>query len=227
MPSWFGSGGVTVEEPSRTYPAQGTTLEAPDFTGGARGPASIPSRTVAPRLARPAPPDPRRAGPVGPVSFHRGAFVENAAVPSLHVGGEMFHSYLPWSRPKYPNIAGQMGYHTPTDMPSWTANRPGASGPPRSPIPYSRKSIANFMVRETFGATRQNFPGGSLAGFVSGIQRGLIQEGKGWRARSKIGRPRFSALSAWGQAGSYGQTTPTLNTTPANASVQATPHGLY
>lgn len=227
MPSWFGSGGVTVEEPSRTYPQRGTDVATVDLTGGARGPAAIPSRLVSPRLARPAPPDPRRGGPVGPRPQRRAPSVENAGAPRLLQTGELGHDDLPWARPAYPNIAGKLGYHAPTQMPSWSANAPVVPTLPRSPIPVSIKRIANFMVREEYGSTRQLFPGNSLAGFVAGIQRGIDVEGRSWRAKRKMKSPITDNLSVWGQAGSYGQTTTILPTSPANTPVAATPHGLY
>lgn len=224
MPSWFGSGGVTAEVPSRTFPALGTTEAYVDYTGGARGPEALPSRVANPRLARPAPPDLRRGGPIGPVPIHRGACVEDAGAPRLLATGELGHDSLPWSRPVYPNIQGRLQYHPPTTQPSWTANRVSAASVPASPIPVSRKRIANFMVREEYGSTRQLFPGGSLAGFIAGIQRGIDVEGKGWLARSKMRSPKFPRLSVWGQAGSYGQTTKVLPTAPSNV---ATPNGAY
>lgn len=226
MPNWFGSGGVTAEVPSRTFPQMGTTEQAPNLEGGARGPEALPSRVSNPRLARPAPADPRPGGPVGPISFHRGAFVENAGAPRLCATGELGHDLLPWSRPTYPNVAGRLGYHDPTHQPSWSANRVSGAGMPASPIPVSTKRIANFMVREEYGSTRQLVPGGSLAGYVAHIQRGLNQEGKGWLARSKMRSPKFPRLSVWGQSGSYGQTTQILPTAPANVA-GTTPNGAY
>ena len=225
MPSWFGSGGVTAEVPSRTFPRLGTTTQTPDLEGGARGPEALPSRVANPRLSRPAPADPRPGGQVGPVSNHRGAFVEDAGAPRLLATGELGHDLLPWSRPVYANVAGRLGYHAVTSQPSWSANRVATAGMPASPIPNSTKRIANFMVREEYGSTRQLFPGTSLAGYVSRIQKGINQEGRGWVARSKMRGPKFPRLSVWGQAGSYGQTTQTLPTAPTN--VAATPHGGY
>lgn len=224
--TWFGSGGVTAEVPSRTYPQQGTTTPAPDYTGGARGPAAIPSRAT-----KPVPPaKPQMTNPRGPVAIHRGTFVEDAGAPRLLATGEFAHDLLPWNRPRYRNVQGRLRYVPPVDVvPSWTANRPNAPAlVPAVAIPVGTRSIANFMVRETFGADRQLFPGGSLAGFVSRIQRGLSLEGRGWARRAKFTNPITTNLSTYGHAGSYGQTTRTLLTAPTNLPVgSSTPYGSY
>lgn len=228
MATGFGQGGRANVLPGREYPEYGSSTyrDLTELAGGQRGLAALPSRVTAPN--GPAPADPRfaRSGARGPVSFHRGAFVEDAGAPRLAVDGELYHDHLPWSRPAVPNIAGLLGYIPPTPMPSWTANTDAYTSQPVSPIPHSTKRLANRMVREEFGSSRELFPGGSLARFVAGIQRGYNVQGRRWVSQAKTQNPSLVNRSRYAMAGSYGQTTRTLKTAPTNLA-QTTGMGAY
>ena len=243
-PAGGGQGGTPNLLPGRGFPEFGsaTYRDMADWTGGARGPAALPSRSIATVGNGPAPVDPRirrdlngndwhtdtvtidGTGAQGPVSYHRGAYVEDAGGPRLYFDGTLGHGDIPWSRPTYGNVAGQAGYHAPTRM-SWTANHIDATAGPASPIPVSRKHIGNFTVRRPFGDTSSGelFRTGPLDGFVRGIQKNV--QGRRWVKQSKTHSPTLLNRSTYNMAGSYGQTTKTVPTSPTN--LPANPYGVY
>ena len=225
-----GSGGLPNVLPGRGYPQFGHAGGPPDWDGGARGPSALPSRTIAVVGNRPAPTDPRlfSTGWRGPVSNHRGAFVEDAGAPRIEFDNVLGHGTVPWSRPFYPNVAGLMGYHAPTQMPSWSANAVGEPDRPRSSIPVSKKRIGNFTVRRPYGDTSSGefFRNGSLADFVAGLPSGMTLQGKRWLRQSKTHNPTLVPRSRYSMAGSYGQTTPALATQPTNLPA-SNPYGAY
>ena len=245
-PSGFGQGGQPNFYPGRGFPEYGSDSyrDAPnDFSGGARGPAALPSRTTAVVGNGPAPADPRIAGfnlvgmggrlsdgsgQQGVISYHRGAYVENAGAPRVNFDNVLGHGTIPWSRPTYPNVAGLQGYHNPTQQPSWTADTAVVAGGPRHAIPVSKKRISNFTVRRPYGDTSSGelFRTGSLADFVAGLPSGMNLQGKRWLNQSKTRNPTLVNRSTWSQAGSYGQTTAVLNTMPSNVPVTS-PYGSY
>lgn len=216
--SAFGQGGVANAYPGRGLPEYGTEDQlrgrAP-AQGGAHGPAALPSRTVTPN--GPAPPQPMR-GWHGPISYHRGAYIENAGAPRLDFDGVAWHQAIPWHRPAYANVAGRVGYHPPTQMPSWTADAAVVPAlAPAAPIPVQRKQIGSFTVRRPFGNTSAGmlFSGKSNAEFVAEIQAGMDVQGRRWLSGAKTANPWVKPLSVWGPAGSYGSSTKALPTSPA------------
>lgn len=216
MPIATGQGGTPNALPGRGYPEFGTNTsfrDTPDdWVGGARGPAALPSRTTV--FTRPAPAD-MRGGWEGTISYHRGAYVEDAAAPRLNFTNVLGHGDIAWRRPMYANVAGLHGYHPPTQMPSWTANSESTPGPV-VPIPVSNKRITNWTNRPEYGQTNQRFNTGSLAEWVRGLQDGMNVQGKRWLVQAKTHNPRLYNLQRYGVAGSYGQTTKILNTAPQN-----------
>jgi len=214
--------------PSRGRPVFGYDSNrnvVPEWVGGARGPAALPSELTS--HVGPAPAV-VLAGARGTVAQHRGPFVEDAGAPRLVYDSELGHNDLPWSRPFYPNMAGLLGYIAPTQMPSWTADAAVIPSGPAAPIPVQKKRIANFMVREEFGSTRQLFfPGGSLAPFVAQIPKGTFQQGRRWSKQAKTKQPVLLNRSTYATAGSYGQTTRPLATTPTNTPGAPSPYGAY
>lgn len=222
-----GSGGTPNALPSRGRPSYGTNTRYRDLTdtvGGARGPAALPSRTTT--FARPAPPSPG-GGAYGAISFHRGPMVEDAGAPRVDFSQTFLHGTIPWSRPVYANHAGVLGYHPPTQMPSWTADAAVVPSGPLVPIPVQNKRIANFTVRHQFGSTRELFNTGSLAQFVSEINNGMFLQGRRWLRQAKTANPWLKNLSAWGAAGSFGQTTAVLPTAPTNVPWASSGMGVY
>lgn len=248
-PSGFGSGGVTNAYPSRTYPSPHSPHTNDDrdtaaFVGGQRGPAAIPSRSVPNPGNYPAPYDPRirdfnvvgqngaigdGTGQQGPVLQHRGAFVEDAGAPRMDFGLELGHNQIPWSRPTYPNVQGLMEFRSPTQMPSWTANRATEADAPASPIPVQKKHIGQFTVRKEYGSTNQFFNNGSLQQFVAGLPSGMNQQGRRWIRQAKWKNPWLINRAEYGTAGSFGQTTRTLATAPTNlpGGSPSNPYGSY
>ena len=224
----FGSGGRPNSYPGRGRAQFGTNDTAHDvadeFTGGARGPAALPSRTVVyngPAHSQPL------LGADGPISLHRGEFVEDAGAPRLDFDGVLGHGRIAWSRPRYANVSGRMQYRAPTQMPSWSADAAVVPSGPTVPIPVQEKSIASFTVREEFGSTRQFFDGRSLAEFVRSIQVGMNAQGIRWLAQAKSRNPWQPNLSAYGPAGSYGQTTKVLATAPTTVPAAYDEYGAY
>lgn len=224
----FGNGGLPNAYPSRALAEYGTSdsfRDMPnDWVGGARGPAALPSRTTVPN--GPAPAQALR-GPYGPISYHRGAYIEDAGAPRLYYDSVLGHGDIPWHRPTYANSAGRNQFHAPTDQPSWTANATQTETTPSSPIPVQNKHIGSFTVREEYGSTRQFFDGRSLAEFVASIKVGMDQQGRRWLAQAKTRNPWQPNLSNWGAAGSYGQTTSVLPTQPANVPASYNQYGAY
>jgi hypothetical protein len=252
-PSGFGQGGLPNFYPGRGYPEAGSDSyrDVPnDFVGGARGLAALPSRldSVVGGDA-PAPMDPRIAGfnTVGeggresdgsgqqgplwgtgsPMGVRRAPSVEDAGAPRLCFDNVFGHGTIPWSRPTYPNIAGQAQYHSPTQQPSWSGNTVLQADSPASPIPVQRKHIGNFTVRRPYGDTSSGelFRNGSLAEFVQGLGSGMNLQGRRWLRQSKTANPHLVNRATYATAGSYGQTTAALATTPTNA--PANPYGAY
>ena len=219
--------GLPNAQPSRGRPDFGydsNRNQVSEWVGGARGPAALPSELTS---RFPIPPAVVLAGARGTVSQHRGAFVENAAAPRLCYDGELGHNDLPWSRPVYQNLQGLLEFIPPTHMPSWTADTPGMPPGPTVPIPSQRKQIANFMVREEFGSTRELFPGKSLGPFVARLPKGTFQQGRRWMRQAKTQQPTLLNQSVYGTAGSYGQTTAVLPTGPSNVPGSPSPYGAY
>jgi hypothetical protein len=219
--SAYGQGGLANALPGRglpEYSRDGVRIGAPAW-GGAHGPAALPSRTIAP--SGPAPAEPL-IGWHGPISCHRGAFVEDAAAPRLVFDGVGWHRSIPWRRPVYANVAGRLTYRPPTQMPSWTADAAVVPSGARAPIPVQNKKIGNYTVRRPYGnsSTGMLFSGKSNAEFVAEIQAGMDVQGRRWLKGAKTANPWVKPLSAWGPAGSYGSSTPTLPTAPG-AQVQA------
>lgn len=229
-PAGYGQGGQPNAYPSRGLAEYGTNpnfRDMPnDWVGGARGPAALPSRATV--WNGPAPSTLPAHGANGPVSVHRGAFIEDAGAPRLSFDNVLLHKSIPWNRPVYANAAGRMGYHPATRM-SWTANSIDTTEGPRSPIPVQTKRIGNFTVRKPFGDTGSGmlFRNGSLAQFVASIQVGMDSQGRRWLSQAKTRNPWQPNLSNWGPAGSYGQTTRTLQTQPANIPTSYTTYGAY
>ncbi len=247
-PSGFGQGGQPNFYPGRGYPQAGsaTFRDMPDdFVGGARGPAALPSRLdpINPAGDGPAPSDPRilgfnrvgdngntidGTGEQGPISYHRGAFVEDAGAPRLDFDNVFGHATIDWNRPYYPNVTGQATFHAPTQMPSWSANAAPQSDVPMSSIPFTMKKISNFTVRRPYGDTSSGnfFKNGSLALFVESIGTGMNLQGRRWLRQSKTHNPTLVNRSSYATAGSYGQTTAAIGTTPANLPASS-PYGAY
>jgi hypothetical protein len=227
--SGFGSGGTPNVLPGRGYPQAGSDSyrdEPDDWVGGARGPAALPSRTITHN--GPAPSQPL-FGAKGPISYHRGDYIEDPGAPRLYFDGVLGHGDIPWSRPTYPNVAGRNGYKPPTQMPNWTADQAIAAGGPTVPIPVSKKHIGSFTVRRPYGdtSTGELFRNGSLATYVASIKTGMNQQGRRWLTQAKTKNPWQPNLGNWGAAGSYGQTTKQLPTTPANIPASYDTYGAY
>jgi len=224
----FGQGGRPNSLPGRGRPLFGSNdwaHDVPDeFTGGARGPAALPSRATV--YNGPAPSQ-RLIGADGPISFHRGEFVEDAGAPRLSFDGVLGHGSIPWSRPTYANASGRMQFRPPTQMPSWSADAAVVPSGPTVPIPVSAKHIGSFTVREEYGSTRQLFDGRSLAEFVASITSGMDSQGRRWLAQAKTRNPWQPNLSAYGPAGSYGQTTKVLATAPTSVPAAYDEYGAY
>jgi hypothetical protein len=223
----FGSGGTPNFLPGRGYREYGsaTYRDAPDWNGGARGPAAIPAR-----ITNPVPPAPADAprNVFEAINPHRGAFIEDAGAPRLEFENVVGHGDIKWSRPFFPNIAGLRSFRAPTQMPSWSANAVPQVDRPSVPIPSGHKRIDNFTVRRPYGdtSTGQLFPTTySLQDFVRAIQQGMKMQGRRWMRQSKTHNPTLVNRSVYAMAGSYGQTTSTLNTAPTNAPVSA--FGVY
>jgi len=225
-----------------------------DWVGGARGPAALPSRTAAFGGAgdRPAPRDTRiggfaqvsqggrlsdSTGEQGIISYHRGIMVEDAGAPRLYYDNELYHNHLPWSRPYYANVQGQLNYAPPTQQPSWSSNSDVVPPlAPTVPIPFTKKKIGNFMVRPPYGNTSSGMlfteawnKGQPLTGWVNKLrsQSGFVQ-GRRWIAQAKTHQPTLVNLAKYAMAGSYGQTTTSLDTAPTNTpGGGANPYGSY
>jgi hypothetical protein len=141
--------------------------------------------------------------------------MDNASPGRQYFGltdSELFHDTIAWRRPLYPNNGPVGAFHSPTQQPSWTANRTVEADAPVSPIPISRHSMKWFTIRTQYGADRQLFP-------LWGTRRplsGMTVQGQRWAAQAKTMNPYFPRLTAYGLAGSYGQTTTTLPTQPVN-----------
>ncbi len=205
-----GQGGQPNFYPGRGYPEQGsaTYRDMPnDWVGGARGPAALPSRLdpITPQADGPAPFDPRYSdtGAQGPISFHRGSFVEDAGAPRLCFDNVFGHGTVPWNRPVYPNQAGQMMFRSPTQQPSWSANSALQQDRPTVPIPIQRKQIGSFTVRRPYGDTSSGelFRNGSLAEFVQSIGVGMNLQGRRWLRQSKTHNPTLVNRATYATAG--------------------------
>jgi hypothetical protein len=223
----FGAGGLPNTYPSRGLVEWGTNesfRDMPDdWVGGARGPAALPSRTTVENGPAPSTP---LVGPYGPISHHRGDFIEDAGAPRLLFENVLGHGDIAWNRPTYPNVAGHNAFHPATAF-SRTANSIYYDDAPASPIPISRKHIGSFTVRREYGSTAQFFDGRSLATFVASIKTGMNQQGRRWLKQAKTANPWQPNLGNWGAAGSYGQTTKQLPTTPANIPAPFDTYGAY
>jgi hypothetical protein len=251
-PAGGGQGGLANSYPSRTYPEYGDPFyhwEPDPWVGGARGPSALPSRLdpVTPAADGPAPSDPRirrdrtsstlsgwkedtltidGTGAQGPISFHRGGYIEDAGAPRLCFDNVFGHGTVPWNRPVYPNQAGAQMFRAPTQQPSWSANTALQQDRPTVPFPIQRKQIANFTVRRPFGDTSSGelFRNGSLAEFVQSIGAGMNLQGRRWLRQSKTHNPTLVNRASYATAGSYGQTTTTLQSQPTNV---PDPYGAY
>lgn len=212
----FGQGGRANPYPSRAYGRE--TIQPDRFVGGQRGPAALPARLLSSvRAALPA----LLGGAFGPISYHRGAMVEDAGAPRIDLANDLWHSSIAWSRPIIPNTSGE-GYVPPT-VPSWLNLGVDYVAAPAAAIPYSSRKRTWATVNEEFGPTRIRFPwpGENLA--PARIQRGRQVQYPRWRAQAKTANPWAVLLSTWGQAPSYGSSTTALATAPipigaANAS---------
>jgi hypothetical protein len=228
-PAGFGSGGMPNNYPSRAEALDGTNnyyRDLPDWVGGARGPAALPSRTTT--INGPAPAQAIH-GAQGPISYHRGDYIEDPGAPRLYFDNVLGHGDISWSRPTYANMAGRSMYHSPTQQPSWTANTDLQQDGPTVPIPVQNKHIGNFTVRRPYGdnSSGMEFKTGSLAQFVASIQVGMNQQGKRWLSQAKTHNPWQPNLSNWGPAGSYGQTTSVLKTQPTFVPASYDEYGAY
>ena len=215
--------------PSRSYP-EWPAVPTPDpALGGARGPAALPSRILTHVLPAGPPSAPPFAGK-GPIAQRQrsGAVVEmDKYSPGRQNLGQddnvVFHDTIAWSRPFFPNTGPVAQFSNPTQMPSWTANQAIEAGIPTTPIPHSKHRIDSFTVNEEFGSTRQLFP-------LWGTRRplsGMSVQGQRWAAQAKTMNPYMPKLTSYGLAGSYGQTTKTLQTQPINSAGNATGFGAY
>lgn len=229
----FGSGGVTNAYPGRGYPQYGTVDLAdrnPDeYTGGARGPAALPSRTTVPNGPAPATyPGPSTERAEGAISYHRGAYVEDAGAPRLDFSLTFAHGTVPWRRPTYQNRAGADQFHPATLMNPGSGNGISDVAVARTSFPVGSKHIGSFTVRRPFGdnSSGTEFETGSLADYVDGIPSGLNQSGRRRMAQSKTHNPTLINTSIYATAGSYGQTTAQLPTQPSNLPVSS-PYGSY
>ncbi len=225
--------GLANRLPGRGYPQAGNDSgefrETPDeWVGGARGPAALPSRTTVGVVPAPASPWPLE-GAHGPNPRRRGPEIEDAGAPRLDFSFTYLHETIPWSRPTYANRAGLAQYVPPTQQPSWTANRDEYAAWPSNTVPVQNKHIGSFTVRKPFGDNGQGteFENGSLAEFVNALPTGMNMQGRRWLRQSKTANPTLVNRSTYGTAGSYGQTTRTLRTTPTNAQVAANGMGSY
>ena len=227
-----GSGGTPNVLPGRGFAEYGsaTYRDASDWSGGARGPAALPARTIAVVGNGPAPADPRIAtsGWRGTVSVHRGAFVEDAGAPRRAFDNVLGHGSVPWSRPVYANRAGLDQFVPPRRGFSWTANDQSQQDGPRSAIRVQRKQIGNFTVRRPYGDTSSGelFRTGSLADWVASLPSGMNMQGRRWLNQSKTHNPTLLPRSKYATAGSYGQTTPSAATLPSNTPI-SNPYGSY
>lgn len=222
----FGWGGPNAQ-PSRGRPEYGTNdtyRDLPEFVGGQRGVVALPSRTIV--AVPPAPAQPL-VGPHGPVSAHRGAFVEDAGAPRLEWGGVLGHGHIPWARPVFANRQGLDDYVPPVPAPSWTADVPGYPVAPAVGIPVSNKRLPNMTVREEFGSTRERFNTSQIRQFWASIQVGRDVQGRRWLKQAKTQSPWQPNLSVYGPAGSYGQTTKVLPTAPSNVPPSYSSMGAY
>jgi hypothetical protein len=188
--------------------------------GGQHGAADIPSRNT---TAFPVPPPASAGGTGGPVPIkRRGPWINTGTIDRPQVGNEFGHMSIAWSRPYFPNDAGVLGYIPPTQLPNWTANAvPSVDNPNIKEIPISYKRIDSATVNQEFGSTRELFPWPNIRAIIQ--PRNAVQRAR-WRASAKTSNPYSPRLSVWGLAGSYGQTTLTLNTGPISSA--APPPGL-
>jgi hypothetical protein len=240
-----GRGYVQVPGSLNQYPAE----------GGARGPASIPSRLVTPVV----PPPPATAGgQYGPsATTRRGPVLavpgRSPSLQNIEYDSELLHNTIAWSRPRYENAEGLEDYRPPTQQPNWTYDTALQALRPVVPIPVQQKSIASFTTRKPFGDNSRGTFSRASYGKVSGVpiklpyygmpgsptyptpswmvrrpQVGNVVQKRRWRSQAQWRNPVLYNLSRWGQAGSFGQTTPTLPTQPTNVpAASATAYGPY
>jgi hypothetical protein len=214
--------------PSRSYPGQRAVPTPDPAVGGACGPADLPARVLV-NFRHPGPSSPPHSGKGSIAQRQRSGAV--VVMPGRSPGeqyygevqNEVFHGTIAWNRPTFTNNGPVAAYHNPTQMPSWSSNRVVEADAPVSPIPVSRHRMTAFTLREEYGSTRQFFP-------LWGTRRplsGMNVQGQRWAAQAKTMNPYFPALTAYGLAGSYGQTTPTLKTGPVNAPGPNNAYGAY
>lgn len=222
----FGSGGRPNVLPSRTIRKFGSDnyTDLPEFAGGQRGPAALPSRVI--EGGAPAPAQ-RLVGWWGAIPNRRAASVEDAGAPRLSFDSVLGHGDIPWDRPTYPNIAGLRTYMPPPTFHRGSQNSIDLTEGPADPIPFTKKHIGSFTVRRPYGdnSAGVEFTSAPLDGFVDALPTGMAQQGRRWRAQSKTQNPVLYNRSVYSTAGSYGQTTSTLPTgatnTPAGAGMGA------
>lgn len=236
--------------PGRGFPQVPGSLTGP-ATGGAHGPAAIPSRLTEP--VGPAPPA-TAGGAWGPSAVTRRgpAWVGPKYSPGNQELGQddntLLHNSIAWDRPRYPNDEGLRSFVAPTNMPSWTADSAYGPGGPTVPVPVQEKSIANFTVRRPFGDTSTGELTDASYGQPTGIpialpyygtpdqptypmpswmtrrpDSGETQQKRRWRSQAQTSNPYQPRLTRWAQAPSYGSSTPTLPT----AGVAGSPYGAY
>jgi hypothetical protein len=114
---------------------------------------------------------------------------------------------ITWWRKAFPNMAGQSMFNTGGQAtPSWTSNTTATLMEPGSPIPYSIK-------RQNFGGyRREQFVDTQLYPILPRwiIQRGVRNYVKGWASRPATNPSYQNRLTSYAPAGSFGSTTPTL-----------------
>jgi len=218
----------TNQYPSRTYPVFSAIPAEDPAVGGAYGAADLPSRVLI-HYSAPGPSSPPHSGKGAIAQRQRGGAV--VVMPGRSPGeqnigevqNEVFHNSIRWNRPWWPNTGPLAAYTPPTQQPNWSYNEAVEAGMPQSPIPVSRHRQTAATNREEFGSTRQLFP-------LWGTRRplsGMDLQGQRWAAQAKTMNPYMPKLTQYGLAGSYGQTTKTLQTEPVNAAGNATGFGAY
>lgn len=214
--------------PSRSYPEMEAMPTMDPALGGAYGPAAIPSRLLT-NFRAPGPSAPPHSGK-GPIAQRQRSGVV-VTMPGRTPGeqyygevqNETFHNTIRWNRPFWANTAPLAAYCPPTQQPSWTYNTAVAAAGPTASIPVSKHKQTAATINEEYGSTRQLFP-------LWGTRRplsGMDVQGQRWAAQAKMMNPHMDNLTVYGLAGSYGQTTKTLQTAPVNQPSNQNAFGAY
>jgi len=214
--------------PSRSYPENGAMPTMDPALGGAYGPAAIPSRLLT-NFRAPGPSSPPHSGK-GPIAQRQrsGAVVimPGRSPGEQNIGevqNEVFHNTIRWNRPFWPNTAPLAAYMPANHQPNWTYNNGNPPVQPMAAIPVSKHRQTAATINEEFGPTRILFP-------LWGTRRplsGMDVQGQRWAAQAKTMNPYMPKLTRYGLAGSYGQTTQTLQTAPVNAASNQNAFGAY